>query len=43
MIGGVGWVGGWLVREAVDAEGVDGSEGVGDGDGGVVIHILRFY
>ena len=45
-MGGVGWIGGWAFREDVEGwgwrEGVEGREFVGEGDGGVVIHILRF-
>lgn len=44
VIGGAGWVGGWALRDEVEGwawrPGVDGNEFVGDGDGGVVIHIL---
>ena len=44
-MGGVGWMGGWALREEVEGwgwrEGVEGREFVGEGDGGVVIHILQ--
>ena len=45
VMGGAGWIGGWALRDEVEGwgckAGVVGKEFVGEGDGGVVIHILR--